>query len=450
MRSLLILILIGIGLAGGVVSRHVALLMYVWFSLFRPVEWVWWNLAPLRLSLVTGLMLLVPSLLTGIFPNITHPLSILSWIFMGCVLVAQFTTYLPPPDWAWVDQFARLLVVSGLAVSLATTKPRLSQLIAVIAGSFAFFSAKAGVVSMLGGGVQFSQGQAGAFIDNNGYALAVNMAIPLMATAALTLTVPFPGIKYIRQGFWLCIPLSVITVIATMSRAGLLGLGALAVVGVLLQRRPILWGTGIAVAGGLIFVLAPKPEGYMERMNTITTYEEVGEASALSRLHFWRIATVMVADNPLGVGLRNYDLVYDDYDDLDGAYGRGRSVHSSHFQVLAETGYLGFVVWIAMFAHAFTICLRIRYGATAQAGLSPEDRRYYMVSATSLAASMFAFIVGGAFIASANNDFTWMTFGVTAALDRMYKADVLALKPARIDAERAAAVIPRPRRKAIA
>ena len=188
----------------------------------------------------------------------------------------------------------------------------------------------------------------------------------------------------------------------------------------------------------------------MERMGTITTYEEVGEGSALSRLHFWRVATVMVADNPLGVGLRNYDLAYDDYDDLNGEFGRGRSVHSSHFQVLAEAGYLGFVVWVSMFAYAVITCLRIRFGAAALAGLSDEDRRYYIVSATSLAASMFAFIVGGAFIAAANNDFTWMTFGVTAALQRMYKAEVLALQPARIEADRAVAVIPAPRRKAIA
>ena len=155
MRSIFILILIGLGLAGGLVSRHVALLAYVWFSLFRPVEYAWVDLSALRLSLVTGLVLLVPSLLTGVFPNVTHPLSVLSWLFMACVLVAQSTTFLPT-DWSWVDQLARLLVVSGLSVSLATTKPRLSQLIAVIAGSFAFYSAKAGLVSMLGGGVQFA------------------------------------------------------------------------------------------------------------------------------------------------------------------------------------------------------------------------------------------------------------------------------------------------------
>lgn len=449
MRTIFILILIGAGLAGGIVSRHVALLTYVWFSLFRPVEFAWADLSSLRLSLVTGLVLLLPSLATGILPNITHPLSLLSWLFMICVLVAQFTTYVVS-DWSWVDQFARLLIVSGLCVSLANTRPRLSQLIAVIAGSFAFYSAKAGVVSLLGGGVQFAEGQAGAFVDNNGYALAVNMAIPFMAAAAATLTAPIPGVQYIRKLFWVCIPLSVITVISTMSRGGLLALGALAIVAALLQRRPILSTVGVVTFGALVFAFAPKPEGYSERMATITTYEEVGEGSALGRLHFWRIATVMAAGRPLGVGLRNFEGAYDDYDDSGGAFGVRRSVHSSHMQVLAEEGYAGFAIWLLLFGYAFVICLRVRFGASKLAGLSDEDRAYYVSIATALAASMLAFVVGGMFIASSNNDFTWITFGVVAAMHRMYKAEARALQAAPADAGQAAPVVPRRRRQAIA
>jgi putative inorganic carbon (hco3(-)) transporter len=449
MRSIAILIVIVLGLGGALISRHVGLLTYVWFSLFRPVEWVWWDLSSLRLSLVAGIVFLIPSLATGVFPNFSHPLSIMSWLFMGLVLIAQFTTYIPT-DWSWVDQFARLLIVSGLGVTLLTTKERLSQLVAVMAGSFAFYSAKAGLVSLMGGGVQFSEGQAGAFVDNNGYALAVNMAIPLMAASAATLYVPFPGIKYIRQGFLIAIPLSVITVIGTMSRAGLLALGALAIALALLQRRPLLWTSGIAITGLLIFNFAPMPEGYLDRMNTIQTYDQVGEMSALGRLHFWRIALVMVEDNPLGVGLRNYDAAYDDYDDSGGAFGSGRSVHNSHLQVLAEEGYLGFLLWLVMFAYAIATCLRIRFAATALQGLSAENRTFYVSMATAFAASMFAFMVGGSFIASANNEVTWLTFGVTAALHRMYKAEALALQPARVETDRAVPVLPRPRRKAIA
>ena len=57
MRSLLVLILIACGFAGSLVSRHLALLQYVWFTLFRPLEWMWWYLGPYHLSLVSGLLL---------------------------------------------------------------------------------------------------------------------------------------------------------------------------------------------------------------------------------------------------------------------------------------------------------------------------------------------------------------------------------------------------------
>lgn len=455
MRSALIVVIIAFAFGGSLFSRQVALLTYVWFSLFRPLEWIWWDLSALRLSLVSGLILLVPSLATGKFPNASHPLTIMSWLFLGLGVLAQYTTFLPLEDqkWEFIDTFARLIVVSALAVTLLTTKERLSQFVAVVAGSFAFFSAKAGVVAIIGGGVQIAVGQAGSFSDNNGYALAVNMAIPFMAAAAVTLRVDVPWmqsfVRYARQGFLLAIPLSVITVISTMSRAGLLALGVLAIVLALLQRRPLLWSAGIVVAGLLTFQFAPMPEGYMERMETIRTYDEIGEQSALSRLHFWRVAVLMAEDNPLGIGLRNYDNAYNSYDFSSGLYGEWRSVHSSHFEVLAEFGYAGFVLWVIIFAYALFVCLRIRYSAVALSGLSAEDRTFYTITSTALAASMLAFLLGGAFIASASNEITWLTFGVTAALHRVYLADARALRPVRVDAARVAPVIPRAR-KAIA
>lgn len=450
MRSIFVLVVIALGFAGSIVSRQVGLLTYVWFSLFRPMEWMWMDLSSLRLSLVAGLLLIVPCIATFKFPNFTHPLNLLAWIFLGTVLTAQYTTYLKL-DIDWVDQFTRLLVVSTLMITLVKTREQLSQLVAVMAGSFAFFSAKAGLTSLLGGGVQFAAGQAGAFVDNNGYALAVNMAMPMMAASAATFQAPLPGIDKWRKAFLFAIPLSVLTVIATMSRAGLLALGTLAIVTALLQRRPVLWLTGMIVGGGLLFAVAPKPEGYIERMQTITTYEEVGEGSALGRLHFWTVALNMVKANPMGVGMRAYDTAYDDYDFSAGAYGRGRSVHNSHLQVLAEEGYAGFALWIIAFGYAGWICMRTRFGAAKLPGLSDEDRRYYMSLSTAFAASMAAFIVGGTFIAAANNELTWMTFGAVATLDRIYRLHVKSLKPAAVSSDRAAAVVPRvARRKAIA
>jgi putative inorganic carbon (HCO3(-)) transporter len=417
LRGLFVLSLLGAGFAGAMWSRHVALLTYVWIALFRPFEWIYLDLTSFRPSLVAGLVLLVPCLLTGQFPNASHPISVGMWMFAAAVLAAQLTSAFAA-DWNWVDQFIRLVVVSGLAVTLLTTRERLTQFVAVLAGSIAFFSAKAGVVSMLGGGVRFSDGQAGAFIDNNGYALAISMAIPLMAASALTLRTSTPFDRPIRAGFLLAIPLSIFTIIGTMSRGGILALVTVALTALLLQRRRLRASFAAVVLAALLYQVAPIPEGYFDRIETIGTYEEVEDASALSRLHFWRVAAVMAADNPVGVGLRNFERAFNRYDFLHGTFLSGRSVHSSHFQVLAEVGYLGLALWVFLFVWALVLCLRTWRAADALPGLSAEERGFYRVMSTSLATSMIAFLVGGGFIALANNDLTWLTFAAVAALDR--------------------------------
>lgn len=457
MRSLFVLLVAAVGLGGALVSRHIGLLTYVWFTLFRPVEYSYFALYPLRLPLVSGILLLVPSLLTGRFPNITHPLSAMSWLMWVCVIVAQFTTpvinlgfaarYGYVPTWEYVDQFTRLLLVSTLAVTLLDTKDKIRHYVAIIAAALGFYSAKGGLAAILAGGLQYAEG-IDAFPDNNDYALAVNMAMPLMAAAAVTFNAPLPGLRYFRKGFFIAIPLSVITVIATNSRGGLVAMAALALVAAMLQKRRFTWLAGIALAAVLLYNFAPMPDGYVERMQTINKVEETNETSALGRLHFWHVATIMARENPIGVGLRYFNFAYDEYDDMTGFFGSARAVHSSHFQVLAELGYLGAALWIGLFTYATFACLRIRSRA-AQLALSDEDRHFYTTMSTAFVASMLAFIVGGAFLAAAYNDLTWLTFGGVAALHRRFMADERALRPA-VVADRAAPVIPRPRRQAIA
>jgi putative inorganic carbon (HCO3(-)) transporter len=448
LRSLFVITLLGAGFIGSLWSRHIALLTYVWIALFRPVEWIWWDISAMRPSLLAGWLLLLPCLISGQFPNASHPLTVGMWLFTGAVFVAQLTSYVAG-SWASVDQFVRLALVCGLAVTLLNTRQRVAHYVAVLGGSIAFFSAKGGVVSMMNGGVAFG-GQAGSFVDNNGYALAVAMAIPLMAAASSNLRFGHPLVDQVAKwGFKAAIPLSVFAIIGTMSRGGLVALGAVSLVFALLQRRPVLWSAGIVLAGFLAYRYAPMPEGYLERIETIQTYQEEGDQSAISRLHFWRVAEVMARANPLGVGLRQFDRAYDDYDFLNGGYGRRRSVHSSHFQVLAELGYFGIAVWVALLGYGLAICVKVRYRATRAPWLSPEERRFYVTTAPAFAASLIAFIVGGSFIALANNDLTWMTFAGIAAMQRTFVAQKVVAAPVSLPVSQRAAPV-RPRRKAIA
>jgi probable O-glycosylation ligase (exosortase A-associated) len=284
--------------------------------------------------------------------------------------------------------------------------------VAVIAGSFGFHAAKAGLASILGGGVRFFEGPGGAFTDNNGYAVGMAMIIPLIVVSAQV-----AGNRWIKWGFYTAVPLAAVAVVGTFSRGGFLALVAAGLTLVLLKRRIAALCMVVLVAAPLWW-FAGTQEGYVERLSTIQTYDEVGEASALSRLHFWAVAVRMAQANVLGVGLFNYERAYDQYDFLDGAYGRRRSVHSSPFQVLAETGFMGAAVFGFLFVYGFICTRRVRRRAKNKE-LSESDRALLVGASDALVASMVGFLVGGSFIAMALNDLTWFTFALIATLDRI-------------------------------
>lgn len=430
LRTIFVAVLLAVGIVASLWNRFAALLVYVWFALFRPQEWMWVDVTSLRLSLLLGALLVIPSLLTGIFPAIAHPLSLGAIATFGAALVAQVNAVNPDLGWIWIDQFGRLILVSLFATTLVNTPRRFILLTAVIAFSIGFHSGKAGVAFLIGGGVQFYDGLAGAFVDNNGYALAIAMIVPFLISVWQNLRTGSPIERWAARGFLVAVPFSMLTVIGTFSRSGFLALGLVMLLFVLMQRRRAMALVIIVLALAVALPFVPLPKGYLDRIETIQTYEEENETSALSRLHFWQVATEMVKDKPLGIGLRNFESTYDRYDTRQGEFGVRRSVHSSHFQVLAELGMIGAVAWLGLFGYAGLIALRVRRYAFAATDLTPQERTFYFTSANMLLVSMAGFIVGGAFIALALNDLTWYTFAMTASLDRMQRARALAGAPA--------------------
>jgi probable O-glycosylation ligase (exosortase A-associated) len=425
LRAILVFTILAVGVGAGMGSRFSALLLYLWFALFRPQEFLWIDISSLHPSLFIGALLVVPCVLTGVFPNLTHPLSIGSLLFLFTGLVAQSNAFNPPLAWAWLDYLARLILISLLTVSLVSSRRRFLWTAGVMAGSFGFYTAKAGLASLAGGGVRFYDGFAGAFIDNNGYALGAAMIMPLLMFTALNIPADTSIARWTRRAFFMAIPLSAMLVISTFSRAGFLALVATILTFIMLQR-----GRRLAILAVLTIFLSvigpfiPMPQGYYDRLETIRTYQEIDEESAVARLHFWRVAVDMAFANPLGVGLRNFDSAYDRYDFLNGTYGRGRSVHNSHFQVLAEQGFLGAGIWVLLFLYAIRTAWRVRRWVRDRR-IPAAYARFYRTAADSLIASMIAFVVGGSFIALALNDLTWLTFALTASLDRLARQDLL-------------------------
>jgi putative inorganic carbon (HCO3(-)) transporter len=435
LRTLFILLILIPGFAFAIRDRFAALLLYLWFAFFKPLDWLWMDLSGLRLSLVTGLMLVVPCLFTGILPHLTHPLSLGQLLFLAAALVAQMQAIDQAMGWQWIDFFARLTLVCLFAITLITTPQRLLWTLAVVSGSVGFYAAKAGVFSLLGGGVRFVDGLAGSFADNNGYALGTVMIMPLLLAVALNAPLLFDAKRawmtpWVRRGIFLALPLCAITVVSTFSRGAFLAIAAAVLVFIALHPQRVRLSLGLAALLFVALSLVPIPDGYFDRLETIKTYEQINEESALSRFHFWQVAVRMANEQPFGIGLRNYEATYDAYDDSYGQYGHNRAVHSSHFQVLSELGYAGAIVWVLQFAIAFRIVFRLRrYSKTV--GLTASTARFLESVAHCLSASMAAFLVGGNFVSLAVNDLTWVTFALLAALDRMAPALCGAASPQR-------------------
>jgi probable O-glycosylation ligase (exosortase A-associated) len=422
LRTLFILGLFIPGFYASLRNRYAALLMYLWFALFRPQDWLWIDITSLRLSLVLGLVLFVPALLTGIAPNITHPLSIGMLSFLGSALLSQWSAVHPALGWQWIDFVARLFIACLLLVTLSSDARRLAGVVAIIGGSIGFHAGKAGLAFLLGGGTRFADGLAGAFVDNNGYALGTVMVMPLLLAAAQNTAVIMPTPvrlqTWIRRGFYVAVPFCALAVIGTYSRGGFLSLCAASLAYLLCQRQRFKALAWLVVVLALVVAFVPIPKSYVDRLETIRTYEKVGEDSALSRPHFWKVGLRMGMANTFGVGLRQYEVAYDKYDYLYGRFGHKRAVHSAHVQVFAELGALGAFIWAGMFAYAFYACLRVRLRAFDER-LTPEEQRLLFTVANACIASMVGFIVGGSFLALALNDLTWLTFGLVAALDRL-------------------------------
>jgi putative inorganic carbon (hco3(-)) transporter len=413
LRTIAFIIAMTVGIGAAVSSRFGGLLFYLWFSLFRPQDWVWIDVESFRLSLISGALFVVPCLFTGAWPNISHPISIGSILFLATALIAQLNAVDPQTGWFWIDFLTRQIVVTLLLITVVNTPKRFNTAIAVMSCALAYHASKFGMGYLLNGGIRYDTNIGGAYGSTNEFALAAGRIFFLLIAAAQNIQIP-----WMRLGMFAAVPFSLLGIISTFSRGGFLGLSCAGLVFIGLQRRRAVALASIALAATIGYWFIPVPDSYVDRMNTISTYEEVGDRSALGRLHFWQVATRMAAEEPLGVGLRNFERNYDRFDFLNGQYGQSRSVHSIYFQALAETGYAGAAIFIWLLAYSIWVTLRVR-GRSRH--MSQDNRRMFFTAANALVASLIVFAVSGAFAAEVLNELTWFTFGLVAALDRLSK-----------------------------
>ena len=164
-----------------------------------------------------------------------------------------------------------------------------------------------------------------------------------------------------------CLATSILTVIITYSRGGLVAM----IVGVIIyflyyppQRIQVVF---IILAVVAIFVSLPR--NYLDRLLTLTklfgnsTTSRVEERSLQGRLSENLAALEMVKANPLfGVGLNSYKYLFPAYSKKLGLalVATEREAHNLYLEVLAETGIIGFSIFLLIMGSCIQAMRKVR------------------------------------------------------------------------------------------
>jgi probable O-glycosylation ligase (exosortase A-associated) len=338
MRSLLVALLVFGSLPLIIVKPHIGVLVWSWIGYMNPHRLTWGFTYDFPFAMVVGLVTIGAWLFSREPKTLPwHPLVLLLAAFAAWVsFTTLFAAYPDHAQWKW-DRTIKILLFNGFAtVGLITTRRRLDALIWVIVLSLGFFAIKGAAFTLLTGGSHRLFGPPGSFIaDNNQFGLALLMTIPLVRYLQLT-----AERRWVRLGLLLSIPCFFVAVLGTYSRGAVVGL-AVTVVALAIKSRHrmrLAFLAGLAIAAAVQFM----PEHWHARVATISEYEEDG--SVQGRFESWRYALEVVRDSPvIGGGFE----IFRGNQAATTAAGY-RSAHSIYFEALAEHGYVGLALFLAI------------------------------------------------------------------------------------------------------
>lgn len=389
---------------------YYALLLYLWNAYFRPESWVWDPelVLRLRLSYVFAVVVIGMCVLRGrafsTRPLLTGHMALVGLFAMhglASALLSPHSAYALP---YWIE-FAKVAVITSLIVGLVDDLPKLRTALLVVAYSMGFEGAKQGWAELVRRPGQPNSNPIPFLGDNNGVAVGMFMLVPIFA--ALARSSGSSRERNLHRFFMFGVLYRGLT---TYSRGGFLSCLALALVW--LSRSPRKVRDLLVMLTASALILPVLPTEFWDRMNTIMTYEESEEDSALSRLYFWELAVAMARSRPaLGVGFNSFNAAFDDYDTTSGAYGSSRSVHSSWFGVLAELGFVGLALYSTIFALAVRNCWLARRVDRVSAAPGALG-----ALASALEASLVVYFVGGTFLPHQYNEMAWHCVGFSVVL----------------------------------
>lgn len=322
------------------------------------------------------------------------------WMF-----VTFFFAFEPENALVVGDRVLKIMLMVWITILVVRTKQDVKWLVLAVALSLGFWGMKSGLFTIRSGGGAGLLGPAGSFIgDNNTLALALVTTVPL-----LVYLISQANTKWLKRGAIALAMLTAIGAIGSYSRGALVGAACMGL---------FLWlkSSSKFKTGFLIVILAPvvflsMPDEWTSRMNSINSYEE--DASAQGRINSWGFAINVANENPLGGGgfgvfTPNMFQQYAPNPDVFFV------AHSIYFQILGEHGYVGLLLFLALFACGWRTGTRVTRFCKDK-----PDLAWASLLARMCQVSIVGYLTAGAFLTLAYYDLIYYVLVILITLEKV-------------------------------
>jgi putative inorganic carbon (HCO3(-)) transporter len=423
MRDLILLIIIAVSIPISFFRPYIGILIWTWITFFNPHRFTWGYMynAPVAAAIAIPTLLgclFTPQINRQIIKRETILLAVL-WVwfsitFLNAMETPFFQGHVADTKMEWV-RVSKVLLITLTMILLITSHKRFKSLVLVTSMSFGLLAIKGAIFGLRTGGEYRVWGPPDSFLtDNNSFALAVNMSLPMLLFLARD-----EKRRSLRWLFYLSFACGALSVILTYSRGGLLGLTAVLLAIAFKSRYKVVAAVLLALSFVTVITLAPSQ--WMSRMDNLA-HGNV-DLSGKQRLISWGTSWNFAMDYPITGGGFNAlpdEEIFQRYQNepLPGGF-LSSGPHSIYFQTLEEQGFVGLGLYLLLVGSCWASLAHLRRQATR----SPSSQ--WMVPYTHMIeVSLFGFLVSGAFLGLANFDLFYQLVAMVIILKVLYRDEM--------------------------
>ncbi len=387
----------------------IGVLAWFWVAYFVPHSFTWGFARNLPIAMLVGGATLAGFLFTRDRAPLPRSGAVtLLFLFTAHITISTILAFNPEEAWGKWDWVSKSILMTFVTMCLFQDRERLHWLYVVVATSFGLHGLKGGLwVLRTGGGSRVFGPERSFFGDNNTLGLALCMALPMLLYLSRLETR-----VWLKRMYRVLFAFSIIAILFTYSRGAFVGLCL--VLGILVWRSPWRLRFAVAVVIAALVTSAVMPDRLRDRIASISEQDssETRDGSVAGRFDAWHTARNIAMAHPVfGEGFR----VLWEGEIWERFWGRNylaaRDAHSIYFEVLAEQGFVGLGLYLAI----LTITLF---------GLSHVRRRwrghpeygYLSGYAEMNQLCLYPFMVSGAFLGVAYFDLYFLLVGTSAVV----------------------------------